>query len=278
MLAPINKILPYSVVDGPGSRAAVFFQACNIACKYCHNPETQNLCDSCGKCVPVCPSGALTCAGGRVTWNSALCAQCDSCLAACPKNASPKVVWMTPEDVFAQIAKSLPFIRGISTSGGECALYPAFLTRLYTLAHENGLTCLMDSNGTIDLSNDPALMRVCDGVMLDVKSWDADAFKRLTGGSGENVRKNLVYLEACGKLAEIRIVVVPGYVDADAALDGIARTLSPETVKTVLLKLIRFRPFGVRGELAGSGAPSMEVMLSHLAHARSAGFENAVIL
>ena len=46
--APINKIIPLSVVDGPGCRTSVFVQGCNIACAYCHNPETQQLCRACG--------------------------------------------------------------------------------------------------------------------------------------------------------------------------------------------------------------------------------------
>ena len=50
--APVNRILPLSTVDGPGCRAAVFLQGCNLACAYCHNPETQNLCTGCGACVP----------------------------------------------------------------------------------------------------------------------------------------------------------------------------------------------------------------------------------
>ena len=51
MKAPVNKIIPVSVVDGPGNRTAVFLQGCNISCAYCHNPETQNLCTGCGVCV-----------------------------------------------------------------------------------------------------------------------------------------------------------------------------------------------------------------------------------
>ena len=35
--APINKIIPLSVVDGPGCRTSVFVQGCNIACAYCHS-------------------------------------------------------------------------------------------------------------------------------------------------------------------------------------------------------------------------------------------------
>ena len=40
--APVNKIIPFSSVDGPGNRTAVFFQGCNWDCCYCHNPETRN--------------------------------------------------------------------------------------------------------------------------------------------------------------------------------------------------------------------------------------------
>lgn len=66
--APVNRILPLSTVDGPGCRAAVFLQGCNLACAYCHNPETQNLCTGCGACVPACPAGALSLESDRVRW------------------------------------------------------------------------------------------------------------------------------------------------------------------------------------------------------------------
>ena len=43
---PVNKIIPFSAVDGPGNRTAIFLQGCNFDCRYCHNPETRNLCRS----------------------------------------------------------------------------------------------------------------------------------------------------------------------------------------------------------------------------------------
>lgn len=36
----INRILPFSSVDGPGNRTVIFLQGCNFNCLYCHNPET----------------------------------------------------------------------------------------------------------------------------------------------------------------------------------------------------------------------------------------------
>lgn len=56
--APVNKIIPFSSVDGPGNRTAVFFQGCNWDCCYCHNPETRNMCTGCmGLCA------GLSCGG-----------------------------------------------------------------------------------------------------------------------------------------------------------------------------------------------------------------------
>lgn len=40
-MALINKIIPFSCVDGPGNRMVIFFQGCNFKCLYCHNPEDQ---------------------------------------------------------------------------------------------------------------------------------------------------------------------------------------------------------------------------------------------
>ena len=58
--APVNKIIPFSNVDGPSNRMAIFFQGCQFNCRFCHNPETINLCIHCGKCVETCPTNALT--------------------------------------------------------------------------------------------------------------------------------------------------------------------------------------------------------------------------
>ena len=278
LTAPINKILPYSVVDGPGNRAAIFFQRCNIHCAYCHNPETQNLCRDCGACVGECPGKALSVVNGRVCWAAEKCLGCDRCIRVCPNQASPKVTEMTPEQVFGKVCESLPFIRGITVSGGECSLYPAFLEKLFLLTRKKNLTALMDCNGTIDLSRYPGLMELCDGVMLDVKSWDPEVFSSLTGGSGKNVKKNLLWLSQQGKLEELRIVCVPGCVDAEHCILGIAEVLGPKETEKVLLKLIRFRHFGVKGALSNWPSPSMETMAGLETLAVQAGFRRILVL
>lgn len=85
-------------------------------------------------------------------WVAERCAGCDACIRLCPRFASPKVTVMTASEVLSALAPSRPFIRGLTVSGGECTLYPDFLTELFTLARAGGLGCLLDSNGMVPLA------------------------------------------------------------------------------------------------------------------------------
>ena len=117
--APVNKIIRSSIVDGPGNRTAVFFQSCNFNCRYCHNPETIHMCVHCGRCTESCPAGALRMAEGKVVWDKEKCVSCDTCIKVCPNDASPKITYMSAAQIWEEIEDDLPFIRGITVSGGE---------------------------------------------------------------------------------------------------------------------------------------------------------------
>jgi len=69
---------------------------------------------------------------------------------------------MTAQETFQKIAKQIPFIRGVTVSGGECTLYPEFLTELFSICREHGLETMLDSNGTMDFGwrpNKPSCLR-----------------------------------------------------------------------------------------------------------------------
>lgn len=277
MKAIVNKIIHSSVVDGPGNRAAIFLQGCNYTCSYCHNPETIALCSHCGTCVDVCPAGALTKSIGKVLWDEDLCCGCDRCLSACPNLSTPKTKEYTAAEVMELLKKDIPFIRGITVSGGECSLQRDFLVELFTLVKARNRTTLMDSNGSYDYTADTELMAVCDGVMLDVKAWDDEEHKSLTGRSSTPVIENALKLAKAGKLEEIRTVVVPGYLDNRKTVDRITRALAP--YGDVRYRISAYRPFGVREPYRSQlSSPSREELEVLAQIAESNGFHNIVII
>ena len=117
MVGYINKIIPFSSVDGPGNRTAIFLQGCNFDCIYCHNPETINICSNCGVCKEKCPTKAIDIIDGLVTWKKDKCCNCDECIKACKNNSSPKIQKLTADEVINEISNYKPFIQGITVSG-----------------------------------------------------------------------------------------------------------------------------------------------------------------
>ena len=214
--APVNKIINHSIVDGRGNRTAVFLQGCNFDCKYCHNPETINTNDK------------------TVT-----------------------IMHMTAAEVAEKVLENTPFIRGVTVSGGECTLYPEFLRQFFEIIKEVGrgkgpggadLTCSIDSNGSYEFEKDPQLLSVMDGVLLDVKEVDPETHKIITKASNEIVLKNLKFLADKGKLEELRTVVIPGITNTEDTIIMIAKSLGKK-VEEVPLRIIRYRPVGVRKEM-----------------------------
>lgn len=277
MKAPINKILDHTMVDGPGNRTAIFFQQCNIDCKYCHNPETKRLCCHCRQCVDICPANALKVMDEQVIWTESACVGCDSCIRVCSHDSSPKVVELSAAEVFEVVKSNVPFIRGITVSGGECSLYLSFLNELFGKCRSVGLTCLIDCNGTIPLWNDPVI-ELCDGVMLDVKAWSDEHFLALTGAHNQIVKENLYQLAKMDKLAELRVVCLEEWVDAAEVIEGMAGCLTGDQRARILLKLIRFRNHGVTGLLQQAVPPAAEYMNQLAGTAKRYGFQNIRIV
>lgn len=273
----VNKLIPMSVVDGPGNRFAIFLQGCNFNCKYCHNPETIHRCIHCGDCVAGCLADALDLIEGKVVWDPVKCVDCDKCIATCTHGASPKVRAMSAAELMAEIEKAVPFIEGISVSGGEATLQAKELIPLFEMAKEKGLTALIDSNGGVDFSKGDlkSLLDISDGVMLDVKAWEKEDHLRITGRDNEPVKKNLAYLAEAGKIEELRFVLLDT-LDNEHSLREAAKVLG-ETIHSTRAKLISYRHFGVRKEYIDVlRAPSREEKDRLIALAKELGFHEVV--
>ena len=94
-------------------------------------------------------------------------------------------------ELFNEIKEISPFIQGITVSGGECTLNADFLIELFKkVKNELNLTCFVDTNGGIDLTDYKELVEVADKFMLDIKSIDENEHIKVTGVSNKIVLKN----------------------------------------------------------------------------------------
>ena len=261
-MALVNKIIPFSCIDGPGNRTAIFFQGCNFKCTYCHNPETINKCINCGKCVLTCPVKALDIVDKKVVWDSNKCVECDNCIRECNHLSTPKTKDYTVDELFNEIKEISPFIQGITVSGGECTLNAEFLIELFKkVKNELNLTCFVDTNGGIDLTDYEELVEVTDKFMLDIKSIDENEHIKITGVSNKIVLKNLEYLLSKDKLYEIRTVIAPN-LDNEKTVKEVSEIIKNKCK----YKFNAYRKYGVRKEgieLHGEVGPSEEE-LNHL--------------
>lgn len=272
----VNRILPFSSVDGPGNRMVIFLQGCNFDCLYCHNPETINYCINCGICAYECPYNALSIINNKVIWDEKYCKNCDLCIKTCPNSSSPKVKLMTVDEVMDFVRKIKSFISGITISGGECTLQYNFVSKIFKKTKEIGLTTFLDSNGYIPLNNLRLLVENMDMAMIDLKSFDRDEHLKLTGKDNEIVIENVKYLAKINKLYEVRTVIVPDILDNYYNVDNISKLIA-NLNPNIRYKLIKYRPIGVR-EGIYSYIPDDELMEKLFNIASKNGCKNVILI
>jgi pyruvate formate lyase activating enzyme len=144
----------------------------------------------------------------------------------------------TVDDVWADIARYRRFIQvaggGVTVSGGEPLLQPAFTAELLRRCHEAGLHTALDTSGYLGARADDSLLDATDLVLLDIKSWDPAVYRHVTGRSVAPTLTFARRLADRGTRMWIRFVLVPGLTDDPANVDGVAQFVaSLSTVERV---------------------------------------------
>ncbi|MTI54664.1 YjjW family glycine radical enzyme activase [Geosporobacter ferrireducens] len=275
--AVVNKIIPFSNVDGPGNRLAVFLQGCNINCVYCHNPETIKHCNHCGICINHCPTKAIKLAEDKVTYEEGLCIGCDQCIKICGFSASPRTKEYTVEALYKVIEGYAPFIRGITVSGGEPTLQADFIAALFKRVKGLNLSCFVDTNGFFDRGTIKELITVTDQFMIDIKAIDKIA--ALCGREDQQHLENLQYLLSLHKVYEVRTVIALEMVDIENTLGTVAKIL--RNYPSVAYKLISVHTTGltpIQKENIKNKIPSQAYMEELKAYVTTLGVKKVEIV
>ncbi len=204
-----------TTADGPGLRTAVFFKGCNLNCYWCHNPEGKasqaqiavfrEKCMACGVCHAVCQSPVR-------------CMACGSCVETCPTEA--RRLYGRAYDVdelFDVITADRIYFDatggGVTFSGGECMLYPDFLTGIAKKCKEAGISVAIDTAGHVPFSSFETVLPYTDLFLYDIKCLDSELHRKGTGVGNHLILANLQALLARDKRIVVRIPVIPGFND-----------------------------------------------------------------
>ncbi|WP_338673440.1 pyruvate formate-lyase-activating protein [Streptomyces sp. SCSIO 30461] len=115
---------------------------------------------------------------------------------------------------------------GVTVTGGEPLLQPAFTAEVLRRCKELGLRTALDTSGALGSRADDAFLADIDLVLLDIKSFDAAAYRRLTNGRLAPTLDFATRLNRLGVPTWIRYVLLPGWTDDPTAIDGLAGFLT----------------------------------------------------
>lgn len=204
----VHKLESFGLVDGPGVRYVVFLQGCRMRCRYCHNPESWNS------------------SGGKL---------------------------YTPQELFSQVYRYKSYWKnngGVTVSGGEPLLQMDFLLEFFELCRAHSVSTALDTSGNpfseeADyLSKFDRLLDSTSIVLLDLKMWDSEGHKSLTGKSNENILKMATRISERGIPIWIRRVLVPGLTDDEKDLENTYKFIS--SLKTVRrVEILPYHAFAI---------------------------------
>jgi pyruvate formate lyase activating enzyme len=112
---------------------------------------------------------------------------------------------------------------GFTLSGGEPLMQDRFVVKLLAAAKRMGIHTALDTNGALGARLSDADLAHVDLVLLDIKSWDPELHRRLTGMELGPVLDFAQRLAACKIPIWVRFVLVPGLTDDTENIAQIAR-------------------------------------------------------
>lgn len=228
----------YSIQDGPGLRTTIFMKGCPLRCQWCQNPESlkphpelmirDTKCMLLGKCVEVCPVGAITLDRQQSRKiDRSKCDLCFQCVDACPTKALSKVgEYLTVKEVVAEIERDELFYHrsggGVTISGGEPLLQWQFVHRLLEACKQRHLHTALDTCGYVHWPILKKVIEHVDLVLYDIKHMDPELHKKATGKSNRLILRNVRMIPPQTKVW-LRLPLIPGFNDSTENLTELSR-------------------------------------------------------
>ncbi|MFV4914091.1 pyruvate formate-lyase-activating protein [Microbacterium lacticum] len=161
---------------------------------------------------------------------------------------------VTSEELLARIKRYAGVFTatggGITLSGGEVLMQPAFAARILRGAKELGIHTAIDTSGFLGAAATDEMLADVDLVLLDVKSGDPDTYKKVTG---RELEPTLAFGRRLAEMPDgpevwVRFVLVPGLTDAEDNVEKVAGyTASLNRIRPGAVTRVEVLPFHQMG-------------------------------
>jgi pyruvate formate lyase activating enzyme len=167
---------------------------------------------------------------------------------------------------------------GFTLSGGEPLMQCRFAVKLLAAAKAMGIHTALDTNGYLgDRLTDEDLENI-DLVLLDIKGWNADRHRHLTGMEIGPVLDFACRLAARRKPVWVRFVMVPGLTDSPEEIAqiasfaaGLANVARVDVLPFHQMGRFKWKELGLNYTLDQTESPSTEAVERACAQFRAAG-------
>jgi len=251
----VTNIQRCSTEDGPGIRTTVFFKGCPMKCVWCHNIETIDAnpvvvwyavkCIGDQACVRSCPDSALELTPDGMIINHDLCQVCGTCEEVCPTGAM-KVMgtnWAS-DDLIKELLRDKVFFDtsngGVTLSGGEATYQSEFATDIAIGLQENGVHVALDTCGYCSEKVMRDMLEHVDMILYDLKIMDPKKHEEFTGVPLDRVLANAKIVADSGKPIWIRTPIIPEHTDSAENIRSIAQFIATQMQNVERYDLLAF--------------------------------------
>ncbi len=171
--------------------------------------------------------------------------RCSFCQNHNISQADPETAWAASEiSTSGLVAKAthIPGNLGMAFTYNEPTVYYEFMWNTAAGIKAAGLSNVVVSNGYISRKPLEKLLEVADAFNIDLKSFNEDFYRKMTGGSLNPVLETLETIAKAGKHLEITLLVIPGLNDSDEEFDRMTGWIADKLGPDVPLHLSRYFP------------------------------------
>lgn len=275
-----SRLITSIHLSRPENYLSIYQSGCNFSCRKCHSWYFSKIKDGTwytpreilSKAIEYDRSVTLKEPRSKATaWHAHdTCRCCGSCVvygersSTCPGDLKPEAITLSPQG-FGPVRNIAAF------TGGDLVCCPEFYGEFAQLIHTHtSLWVLIETNGHGLTPLNLDYLQACgvDAFWLDIKAFDDEKHRWLTGCSNKNILKLPAEILKRNFVLEVLSLYIPGLVETDD-LGKIARSLA-EVDRTIPFTILAFFP---EYRMQDFNSPTVEDMVAAYDQAKNAGLQ-----